>query len=112
MDSIRALLLMTEGEEPVDLSKWEMNAQAYHMILLIEAGMIRGNIIEDENGEVATAITTRLTWDGHEFLNAARSEPIWNKVMEKVASTGNSVAWPIITTILTDLRKKKKLGIP
>lgn len=111
MDLIRALLLQTEEEEKPDLSGWTEKQQVYHMALLIEANLVHGEIIEDQNGRVASTLTTRLTWDGHEFLDAARDDTVWKKVKEKLAAVGTNVAWPVLTAVLTDLAKKK-LGIP
>jgi len=111
MDLIRALLLDTEGEEKPDLSRWTEQQQVYHMGLLIEAGLVHGQIMEDSNGDIASTVTTRVTWDGHEFLDSARDDTVWRKVKEKLSVVGSNVALPILTAMLTDLTKKK-LGIP
>ena len=111
MDLIRSLLLQVEGEDNPDLSKWTEEQQLYHMALLIEAEFVHGSIIDDEQGNTRTTITTRLTWSGHEFLDAARNETVWKKAKEKLAVVGTNVAWPILSAVLADLAKKQ-LGIP
>lgn len=81
------------------------------MALLIEAKLVHGETIEDQDGNVASTVTTRLTWEGHEFLDAARDDTVWKKVKEKLAAVGTNVAWPVLTAVLTDIAKTK-LGLP
>jgi hypothetical protein len=80
MNLIRLLLLETEGEEPKpDLSPYNDAQRIYHSALLIEAGLVDGQIIQDSDGQPAATVTLRLTWAGHEFLDAARNDTIWHK---------------------------------
>ena len=63
---------------------------AHHFQLLFEAGLI--DVLETTlmpNGGYVTA--TRLTWDGHEFLDNIRSDTIWNKVKDRISREG--VGW-------------------
>src|SRR4051794_38328755 len=67
----RGVKLELEGHTPGEIS--------YHVMLLKEAGLV------DAIGDKAIAPTedrwkpTRLTWAGHEFLDAAREESLWQK---------------------------------
>jgi hypothetical protein len=49
----------------------------YHLILLIEAGLIDG-----QPGSHGMPTVSRLTWEGHEFLDAVRDESVWKKTKE------------------------------
>jgi hypothetical protein len=40
-------------------------------------------------------IATRLTWEGHEFLDKIRSDTMWNRVRERVAQ--ESLGWSFQT---------------
>jgi hypothetical protein len=87
MNLIRLLLLETEGEEPKpDLSPYSGEQRVYHSALLIEAGLIDGQIIPNAIGLPARTVSLRLTWSGHEFLDATRSGT-------KRASASKSPAW-------------------
>ncbi|MCG3148058.1 MAG: hypothetical protein PCFJNLEI_01500 [Verrucomicrobiae bacterium] len=107
MNLIRLLLLLVEGEEPKpDLSGYTQEQQAYHMAKLIEANLVLGDVSRDNNGMAVGAVATELTWQGHEFLDAARNETIWKKVAGKVAKAGVEVGLPVLQQMLTDTLKE------
>jgi hypothetical protein len=80
MNLIRQLLLLYEGEKPKpDLSEFSEDQQVYHSALLIEAKLVDGSILNDETGYPHGTAVLRLTWDGHESLDAARNESAWRQ---------------------------------
>jgi hypothetical protein len=112
MDLIRLLLLDTEGEESKpDLGGYTEAQLLYHVALLIEAKLVHGSIIEDGSGEIASTITTRLTWAGHEFLDAARNDTIWKKAREKIKQSGVQVTISLLEELLKKLLKES-VGLP
>jgi len=112
MNLIRLLLLETEGEEPKpDLSAFSEDRRLYHSALLIEADLVHGQIIEDSNGQPAGTVILRLTWAGHEFLDAARNDNIWHKAGERVKKSGVDVTISLMKEILNQLLKQS-LGLP
>ena len=112
MDIIRLLLLQYEGEEPKpDLSAFDEEKQVYHSALLIEAGLVHGHILEDQEGQPRTTMVLRLTWAGHKFLDAARNETIWNKAGEKIKKAGGQVTISVLQELLKQLLKQS-LGLP
>lgn len=110
MDLIRALLIAVEGATEPDLSKWSEEEQLYHSVLLIESKLVHGFTAEGGDGSPVAAKMLRLTWEGHEFLDAARDETVWKKVRDKLEAVGTNVALPVLTSLLTDYTKQK-LGI-
>jgi hypothetical protein len=112
MNLIRLLLLETEGEDPKpDLSPFTEDQRVYHSALLIEAGLVDGQIIQDSNGHPADTVTLRLTWSGHEFLDAARNDTIWHKAGERIKKSGVDVTVSLMKEILNQLLKQS-LGLP
>jgi hypothetical protein len=110
MDLIRLLLLDIEGDEKTDLSGFSKEQLNYHKALLIEAGLVQGAIANDGGGNIAAVKTIRLTWDGHEFLSAARNNSIWNKAKEAISKANLAITVPILKELLTIL-VKEQLGI-
>lgn len=111
MDLIRLLLLDTEGEEPKpDLSAFNMPQLVYHSALLVEAGLVHGTVIESGESQPAAVETLRLTWAGHEFLDAARNETIWKKAGEKIKQSGVQVTVSVLEELLKKLLKES-LGL-
>lgn len=107
MDLIRALLLKYEGEEDVDLSKYSEEQQVYHAALLVEAKLVKGEEHPGWDGETCNVLVERLTWEGHEFLDAARNETIWKKVKDKISSKGVDVGLSLLTALLISFTKDK-----
>jgi hypothetical protein len=112
MNLIRLVLLDTEGEEPKpDLSAYSEQQLVYHSALLIEAGLVHGAIGPDSDGQPASTMISRLTWHGHEFLDAARNETIWKKAGEQIEKSGVDVTFSLLVEILKQLLKQA-LGLP
>jgi hypothetical protein len=112
MELIRLLLLDTEGgESQIDFGIFTEQQRIYHAAILIEAGLIDGVIRKDENGLPSGAVRLRLTWAGHEFLDAARNETIWKKAGEKIKQTGVQVTVSVLEELLKKLLKDS-LGLP
>jgi hypothetical protein len=112
MDLIRLLLLEIEGEEPKpDLSAYTEEQKIHHWALLIEAGLVHGEVLEGGDGEPRGAAVSRLTWTGHDFLAAARSDSIWKKVTDHVKKAGVQVPMSILEELLKQFLKQS-LGMP
>ena len=107
MDLCRLLLMDVEGDEKPDLSKYSDEHKTYHTALLIEAKLIDGAVARDGVGYPAAAHAIKLTWQGHEFLDAARNETIWKKTIAKIKTAGSTVTFPILQEILTAFIKQQ-----
>jgi hypothetical protein len=112
MNLIRLLLLETEGEDPKpDLSPYSGEQRVYHSALLIEAGLIDGQIIPNAIGLPARTVSLRLTWNGHEFLDAARNDTVWHKASERVKKSGVDVTLSLLKEILNHILRQS-LNLP
>lgn len=83
MDLIRGVLLKVE-ELPFDGGFHEITVEGrtddeviYHVMLLHEAGFIEAQDLTTLSGICWKP--KRLTYSGHEFLDAARSDTVWQK---------------------------------
>jgi DNA-binding transcriptional ArsR family regulator len=75
----------------------------YHVIIMDEAGLIRAE--ELKTSQPGRWKPLRLTWDGHELLEASRDETRWNKAKEIMATTGGFVfelAKPLLVGIMKE----------
>ena len=112
MNLIRLQLLETEGEDPKpDLSAYTEEQLVYHSALLIEAGLVHGEVVLDGNGQPVGTVTAPLTWAGHEFLDAARNDTIWHKASERIKKSGVDVTISLMKEILNQLLKQS-LNLP
>lgn len=115
MDLIRSLLMAVEKNEHgfapdiIEIPNHTQEEIGYHAFLLGEAGLAVVKPISTFGSESPSAIIRNLTWAGHEFLDSARNNTIWNQAKDKAMKIG-AFTLPIISAILTDLIKKQ-LGL-
>lgn len=113
MDLVRKIMLLLNNHEhgyaPSDLSidGYSEEQIGYHCFLLNDAGLIEAEE-ECASGEQSPfAIPTRLTWEGHEFIENAQNEKIWGQTKEAVHKLGNASfsVWAQVLTkvVMTNL---------
>lgn len=103
-DLIRLLLQEIEGVEDVsDLSKYTKDQQLYHSCLLIEAGLVHGAIVADQNGDPASTRISRLTWSGHEFLDLTRNNTVWAQAKGLLKESARAATIEILTSACRQL---------
>ena len=116
MDLVRKLLIEIENIAPrnvrnastIELREHSEDEIVYHADLLIEAGLVVGKSLSSRGQN--DAFVSRLTWQGHEFLEAAREPSRWSSVMEQARNVGGATL-PIIQSLLTSAISNK-LGLP
>lgn len=105
MDLIRKIAFHIE-ETPAPLissefliEEYDQSQIGYHCDLMHEAGLIKA---DDLNyvGEFTVVQIYRLTWSGHEFVDAARNETVWNSVTKHVKDTAVSVTFDGLKSLL------------
>lgn len=62
-----------------DFSSEQRESISYHSELLIEAGLVDGKMIKSMGRDILEFFITRLTWNGHEFLDTIKNETVWKK---------------------------------
>lgn len=96
MDLVRELLLAIDRDpvfdglhqmepdapDPLGITEYTYEQVAYHLTLLIEAGMVVGK------SGMRMPIITRLTWQGHDFLDSVRDPEIWAKTKKGALAAG------------------------
>jgi len=95
MDLIRTILLeletvpYDENWKTVQIEGRTEEEVNYHVLLLDEAGLIEAKVIPV--GNIKRCYPIRLTYRGHEFLDAARSETVWSKAKEFLVRSAGTV---------------------
>ena len=112
MDLARNILLQIEAapynEVHLDLCGRNPDEIAYHVMLLAEAGLIEA--LDASGMGDFQWIPQRLTWEGHEFLDAARSETVWNRAKDLLKEKGGGTAFEVLKALLIQLAKQAVLG--
>ena len=81
---------------------------SYHVKLLHDAGLIEAFDFSDQSD--FKWVPQRLTWDGHEFLEAARNDTIWAKAKEVMMEKVGGISLDVMKAVLLDLAKKAVIG--
>ena len=96
---IEALSTEDSAFNSTDLQQADPETTAYHMRLMLEAKLIVGGCRDAMGPPFCHA--SRLTWEGHEFLDKIKNETVWNKV--KATARSNSI--DLSFTVIKDLAK-------
>jgi hypothetical protein len=90
MDLIRAVLIEVEklpydgGFHDISVHGYSGEEITYHVRLANEAGLIEAINLTTVDGICWRPL--RLTYEGHEFLDAARSDTVWEKAKKMLLS--------------------------
>lgn len=118
MDLVRLMLLRAEAggiddeaaaRYHAECEKYPVPLRAHHIAIMIEAGLIVGFTTNDARGNLAKGVIARLTWQGHEFLDAARNETIWRKARETFFKPAASWTFGLLVEYLK-AQAKERLG--
>lgn len=105
-DLVRAFLLAIEASEgPVSLDRLDVpgagrDEVVYHLKLLDDAGFIQARFLYGDDTTL-NVFVSRLTWDGHEFLDAVRDDGVWDSAKSQVASKVGSASLQILQAVAT-----------
>lgn len=108
MDLIREVLLEVEDkchgyrgisfEVPRDDLEGENGRKAYHLGILVEGGFVEGDVTRDSSGICCMA--EKLTWKGHEFLDAAREPKRWKQAKSLILDKAGGASIAVWTRVL------------
>ena len=107
MDLIRQILLRIESwdqwlQSGFDMCGYEKNIVDYNLVLLISRGLVDGHVNRSIKGN-PHLIVGQLTWEGQDFLDAIRSDSIWQKTKDHMKSKNlQSVPYEILNKVAMD----------
>lgn len=79
---------------------------AHHMLLLEEGGYLDASIRNHpESAGPVSGVALRLTWEGHDFLDAARDEGRWEKAKEITREKSGALSFEAVKTVVAELAK-------
>ena len=85
----------------------DAKTMAYQTLLLGEAGLLIVSSdhvgFETEERGIPTCMPMRLTWAGHEFLDAARNESFWKTATKNVVQKTGGLMFDVLKQALIKL---------
>lgn len=110
LDLIRKILFILEEAPgwapPLEIDGYSDEELDYHAYLVMDAGLAKGAEFTGLGDSGPTARLTHLTWQGHEFLEAARDETRWKKAKDLVKEKTGGITLDLLKTLLTSLMKR------
>ena len=111
MDLIRRMLLEVEGDDnPKTITQFTEAHEVYNIALLEDAGLVEARVVKGSMGKPISAFVIRLTWQGHDFLDAAKDDTIWAKARDRILKPGISFTFSILVEFLKQ-EAKQRLGL-
>jgi len=104
MDLVRAILIALEdapfdgGPLTLTLPNCAPDEYSYHVMLLHQAGLIHA--FDFSSDSYADWRPAYLTWDGHEFLQAAKDDTRWNRAKSYLTEKGSPMIFEVLKTLL------------
>jgi Hypothetical protein (DUF2513). len=109
MDLIRSMLMAIEeapaGEtvrgEALGFDDVDAYTLAAHAQLLHERGLIEGSFLP-ETIPVHFRVF-RITWNGHEYLDAIRNETVWTETKTTIRKRGLELTFDVVKSVATGI---------
>lgn len=114
MDLIRKILLEVEKQEGSSewpeqhtIPRYKPEQITYHIGQLHENGLIKAgrHVIYGGDYQYEKWEIYKLTWEGHNFLDAIRADTIWEKTKDKMSEKGYDMPFEMIKDVALGLIK-------
>lgn len=114
MDLVRQILLRVEEDTRGSIMHLEVagftpEEIAYHVVLLIEHGYLIGGVQHTVGNRPPIYNVQRMSWDGHEFLDLARSQTVWRQAKATFVEKGAALSLEALKAVLIELTKRALL---
>ena len=112
-DVIREVLIRFEEkpskERALQLDAWSEDIQpevSYNVDILLDGGLLDGKMLPTLDPGPINFLVFRLTWQGHEFLDAIKNDTVWNKTKESFVSKGLSMTFELVKSVAISITKE------
>jgi len=107
---IRHILFYVEGLPPgelvqfIEIGGFDQPTITEHVRILINQGFLAGNVYDTFNG--SNYLIKGINREGYEFIENARNNTIWKKVMSEAKAKGTSITMVVLNGLLTKAAQK------
>ncbi|MBN1461056.1 MAG: DUF2513 domain-containing protein [Armatimonadetes bacterium] len=110
MELVRAILLKAEAGDNsgyLEIDGYDQSMVAAHAQIMAEAGLVvvPKILANDTTGPIAAKVS-RLTWDGHEFLDSIRNEQVWMETKSTIGKKIGDASLEVVKTVATAVSLK------
>lgn len=114
MDLIREILMQIEERQhniefaPLEIEGHSEEEMSHHIMLLDEAGLIQAEDLSAFGGHEWRV--RRLTWWGHEFLDACRDDKRWDTAKKVMNERTGGLSFEVLKQLLVQLMEDAVFG--
>jgi len=120
MNLIREILLKLEAHEhghapgKLEIPGYSDEQIGFHIFLMGQARLLVTHDVTNAADRSPAAMALSMTWDGYEFLDAARNDSVWKKARHEVTRAGVSAGFELVKQLLIGVAKDelRKHGVP
>src|SRR5690606_6428567 len=99
-----------EVRRPIAVEGVDEHVVARHVEMMHEAGLAVAQLARYEGYGAMRAVVERVTWEGHDFLAAARDQTVWNKARPQTVLKGGAFTFSVLKSLLQH-EIKQRLGL-
>ena len=83
-----------------------------HVDIMIDAGLLDGEM-QGTHDDESFFFVKKITWQGHDFLDAARDLKIWNKLLDMAKEKGISLTLDLaLTWLKKEIASRAGISLP
>lgn len=112
MDLVRKILLHIEanqdGKINLDIPDYSRDEIYLHVQLMKEGGLVEASIVPNPDGRehrILACVVRKLTWEGHDFLDAARDDTLWEQAKKLYKEKAGGLVFDSLKECLLRLAK-------
>lgn len=102
LDLVRMILLEAEeADGRLDLSRFvdtslPLDLLGFHVEMMADAGLVDAEVGHAMGGRCSSVTINRLTWAGEDYLDAIRSDAVWQRVKKAMRETVGDTALSVV----------------
>lgn len=106
LDLVRAILLAMEAHpsgfapEPFTVRGYDQEVIGHHIWLMAQGHLVTATEVTASHDHSPIALPGAITWQGHEFLDAARNERVWRKLKAELKDRGVTLPFALIEDLV------------
>ena len=111
MELVREILKKAEeaneflNAKNLETEKYSHDTVGYHIRIMDEGGLISASFKSADRDPYYFVCINRLTWEGHGYLDAVRSDTVWAKTKSKLGNSIETVSLSVIKAVAEGVAK-------
>ncbi len=93
-----------ESTKAIQIDGFDVHTITEHVRMLVRKDLLIGNVYNTYDG--STYVIEGMSWEGHDFLDNARNDTIWKKVMAESRAKGTSTTVVVLNGLLAKAAQK------